>query len=183
MTTPERDRILGLIEDLVSENRLKEAINELKRVDKLKTDAVNFGRRLQTITTKTRKGLYTLEQSEAELNKLADAIIDTIIDLALTDTIVFEEASAEPESENQHSAPRKHTDVAEVYGLFERLTDKPPLLRIALLIGMPRDMRPSNDLSYGAQQDRIIEWAEADQARLEKLGEILRGMIEKQGRT
>lgn len=70
--------------------------------------------------------------------------------------------------------------VEKVRGLFNQLNPRDQLLRLMLFVAMPREKRPSEDLTIAEREEEIIKWAETEGPGLKKLGEIIIGLIQKQ---
>ena len=61
----------------------------------------------------------------------------------------------------------------EIYDLFKKLTQQAQITRVAQLIGMPNDFRPSNYMNLYAAKTAIVDWANEEEYRLNKLKNIL----------
>jgi len=74
--------------------------------------------------------------------------------------------------------------IEEIYNLFTKLTQQAQITRVAQLIGMPNDFRPSNYATLYEAKTAIVNWAEGNEkgeeyrlTRLNKLRNTLHNLI------
>ena len=71
----------------------------------------------------------------------------------------------------------KKTDIND---LFKQLNPRDQLLRLMLVLGMPREKRPEDTLTIAEREEEIISWAATEGPGLTKLGEELKNLIHRQ---
>jgi len=67
-----------------------------------------------------------------------------------------------------------------VRDLFNGLNPRDQLLRVMLLISMPKEARASEDLTLAEQEEVVIHWVNTEGPGLEKLVEVINYVIQRQ---
>jgi hypothetical protein len=67
-----------------------------------------------------------------------------------------------------------------VRSLFDRLNPRDQLLRLMLVLDVPREKRPDDTLTIAEREEEITNWAATEGPGLAKLSEELKKLIEKQ---
>lgn len=69
----------------------------------------------------------------------------------------------------------------EVKNLFNQLNPRDQLLRLVLILEMPRDLRPNDELTMAEQEEEVINWATSENGPgLTRLSEEIKKLIARQ---
>lgn len=83
---------------------------------------------------------------------------------------------------NEGLEHNNHTEVVkgDINNLFNQLNPRDQLLRLMLVLGIPRDKRPDDTLTIAEREEEIISWSVNEGSGLTKLSEELKKLIQKQ---
>ncbi len=81
--------------------------------------------------------------------------------------------------ENFESKESLSDEEKEIKGLFNQLSPRDQLLRLMLLIDMPKGVRPPASLTIGEREKEILNWAKKENY-LKILADTLKSLIERQ---